>query len=149
MEHSKNTASSKTGNNCKCCVVCRLDPTIFTTKQQRYNTTCRSQESLDSRPRCAETHRSAKAFGRTHVQLIFASWRGLRIGYRDYLLECRNKMLDQTQARLWFSHAERAINAGRYRSSKTASRQLWSLLPNNFRRGGYGDGTVRAMDMNI
>ena len=30
------------------------------------------------------------------------------IGYRDYLLERQSQMHDQTQAKLWFSHADRA-----------------------------------------
>ena len=66
------------------------------------------------------------------------------VGYRDYLLERKGEMVDQTQAKLWFSHADRAINAGDIEALKTACRQLWSLLPKQLQARGYGGGTVRA-----
>jgi molecular chaperone DnaK len=34
------------------------------------------------------------------------------VGYRNYLFERKAEMSDQTQAKLWFSHADRAINGG-------------------------------------
>jgi molecular chaperone DnaK len=71
------------------------------------------------------------------------------IGYRDYLLERKGEMLDQTQARLWFSHADRAINAGDIEALRTACRQLWSLLPKQLQTRGYGGGTVRARGTNV
>lgn len=70
------------------------------------------------------------------------------VGYRDYLLERKGEMLDQSQARLWFSHADRAINAGDVEALKTACRQLWSLLPKQLQTRGYGGGTVRARGTN-
>ena len=66
------------------------------------------------------------------------------IGYRDYLLERQSQMHDQTQAKLWFSHADRAINGGDVDSLKTACSQLWSLLPKEQQKRGYGGGTVRS-----
>jgi molecular chaperone DnaK len=66
------------------------------------------------------------------------------IGYRDYLLERQSQMQDQTQAKLWFSHADRAINDGDVDSLKTACSQLWSLLPKAQQKRGYGGGTVRS-----
>jgi molecular chaperone DnaK len=66
------------------------------------------------------------------------------IGYRDYLLERQEQMQDQTQARLWFSHADRAINGGDIDSLKRACSQLWSLLPKEQQKRGYGGGTVRS-----
>ena len=66
------------------------------------------------------------------------------IGYRDYLLERQGQMHDETQAKLWFSHADRAINGGDVDSLKTACSQLWSLLPKEQQKRGYGGGTVRS-----
>jgi molecular chaperone DnaK len=66
------------------------------------------------------------------------------IHYRDYLLEHDDEMLDQAQAKLWFSHADRAINNGDIEALRTACRQLWSLLPKQQQLRGYGGGTVRA-----
>jgi hypothetical protein len=66
------------------------------------------------------------------------------IGYRNYLLERKAEMSDQAQAKLWFSHADRAINSGDLDSLKTACRQLMALLPQQVQTRGYGGGTVRA-----
>jgi molecular chaperone DnaK len=66
------------------------------------------------------------------------------VGYRDYLLERRDGMLDQAQAKLWFSHADRAINNDDIDALRTACNQLWSLLPKQQQTHGYGGGTIRA-----
>jgi molecular chaperone DnaK len=66
------------------------------------------------------------------------------VGYRNYLFERKVEMSDQTQAKLWFSHADRAINGGDLEALKTACRQLMALLPQQLQQRGYGGGTVRA-----
>jgi molecular chaperone DnaK len=66
------------------------------------------------------------------------------IGYHNYLVERKSEMVDQTQAKLWFAHADRAINAGDVEALKTACRQLWTLVPREIETRGYGGGTVRA-----
>ena len=66
------------------------------------------------------------------------------IGYRDFMFERKAEMMDQTQAQLWFSHADRAIKSGDIEGVKTACRQLWALLPKQSQGRGYGGGTVRA-----
>ena len=67
------------------------------------------------------------------------------LGYRDYLLERQSSMADQTQAKLWFAHADRAINSGDLEALKTACNQLWALVPKSEQaQKGYGGGTVKA-----
>lgn len=66
------------------------------------------------------------------------------IGYRDYVLKRKDEILDQAQAKLWFSHADRAIANGDVDALRTACNQLWSLLPKRQQIRGYGGGTVRA-----
>jgi molecular chaperone DnaK len=66
------------------------------------------------------------------------------IGNRDYLLVRKGEMLDQTQATLWFQHADRAINSNNIDGLRTACRQLWALMPRAQQARGYGGGTVRA-----
>jgi len=53
-------------------------------------------------------------------------------------------MLDQAQAKLWFSHADRAINNNDIEALRTACTQLLSLLPKQQQKRGYGGGTVRS-----
>jgi molecular chaperone DnaK len=66
------------------------------------------------------------------------------IGNRDYLLVRKGEMLDQTQATLWFQHADRAINSNNIDGLRTACRQLWALMPRAQQARGYGGSTVRA-----
>ena len=66
------------------------------------------------------------------------------IGNRDYLLVRKGEMLDQTQAQLWFQHADRAINSNNIDALRTACRQLWALMPRAQQARGYGGSTVRA-----
>jgi len=66
------------------------------------------------------------------------------VGNRDYLLVRKGEMLDQTQATLWFQHADRAINSNNIDGLRTACRQLWALMPRAQQARGYGGGTVRA-----
>jgi len=66
------------------------------------------------------------------------------IGYRDYLLERRDQMLDPTQAQLWFQHADRAIVGNNIDALRTAVHQLVALLPQQQEARGYGGGTIRA-----
>ena len=66
------------------------------------------------------------------------------IGNRDYLLAHKGEMLDQTQATLWFQHADRAINSNNIDGLRTACRQLWALMPRAQQARGYGGSTVRA-----
>jgi molecular chaperone DnaK len=66
------------------------------------------------------------------------------VGYRDYLLKRKGEMLDQAQAKLWFSHADRAINNNDIEALRTACTQLLSLLPKQQQKRGYGGGTVRS-----
>jgi hypothetical protein len=63
---------------------------------------------------------------------------------RDYLLEHKSDMFDQTQAKLWFSHADRAIKGNDLEALTAACRQLWALMPEEQQTRGYGGGTVRA-----
>lgn len=66
------------------------------------------------------------------------------VGYRNYLLERQSEMIDQMQAKLWFNHADRAINSGDLEALKSACNQLLSLLPRAIQVRGYGGTTVRA-----
>jgi hypothetical protein len=66
------------------------------------------------------------------------------IGNRDYLLVRKGEMLDQTQAQLWFQHADRAISSNNIDALRTACRQLLALMPRAQQARGYGGGTVRA-----
>jgi hypothetical protein len=67
------------------------------------------------------------------------------LGYRDYLLERQANMADQAQAKLWFTHADRAINSGDLEALKTACNQLWALLPKSEQaQKGYGGGTLKG-----
>lgn len=66
------------------------------------------------------------------------------VGYRNYLAERQSEMADQAQAKLWFSHAERAINSGDVEALKSACTQLLGFLPRALQDKGYGGSTVRA-----
>jgi molecular chaperone DnaK len=66
------------------------------------------------------------------------------IANRDHLLLRKAELLDQTQAQLWFQHADRAINSNNTDALRTACRQLWALMPRAQQARGYGGGTVRA-----
>jgi molecular chaperone DnaK len=66
------------------------------------------------------------------------------VGYRDYLAERQSEMTDQDQARIWLSHAERAIQAGDLQALRSACNQLWALLPKAVQESGYGGTTVRV-----
>jgi len=66
------------------------------------------------------------------------------VGYRNYLLERQLEMMDPSQAKLWFNHADRAINSGDLEALKSACNQLMSLLPRAVLARGYGGSTVRA-----
>ena len=65
------------------------------------------------------------------------------IGYRDYLLERRGKMLDADQAQLWFQHADRAIISNNIDALRTAIHSSGHSSRAQQARG-YGGGTVRA-----
>ncbi len=66
------------------------------------------------------------------------------VGLKEYLAERRDAMTDQAQAKLWFDHADKAINGNDLDALKSACTQLRSLLPVMDEFRGYGGTTLRS-----
>jgi len=66
------------------------------------------------------------------------------IGYKEYLVERRAAMTDQSQAQMWFNHADKAISNNDLEALKSACTQLRSLLPIVDDFQGYGGTTLKT-----
>jgi molecular chaperone DnaK len=69
---------------------------------------------------------------------------GYWIGYKEYLVERRAAMTDQSQAQMWFNHADKAISNNDLEALKSACTQLRSLLPIVDDFQGYGGTTLKS-----